>query len=64
MEELEHRLKLNQQRAKEFELLNFSINSARVFFITNESPQQPDSTAEESAQEQPEASADVQEMLP
>jgi len=42
MEELQHRLKLNQQRVREFELLNFSINSARVFFIINdESTEKP-----------------------
>ena len=35
-EEYQHRMKLNQQRLMEFELLNYSINSARVFFITDE----------------------------
>jgi len=32
-EEFQHRMKLNQNRAMEFELLNYSINSARVFFV-------------------------------
>ena len=35
-EEYQHRIKLNQQRKMEFELLNYSINSARVFFVSDE----------------------------
>ena len=45
-EEFQHRMKLNQSRLKEFELLNFSINSARVFFIPR-----VNETSEDDAQE-------------
>jgi len=56
-EEFQHRMKLNQSRLMEFELLNFSINSARVFFITDENERKEEKPAEEAPAPEPAAEA-------